>query len=121
MSAHVKARGEFLWFFQRVTALLLVYFLGTHIVILHFIRKGVITFASVAEKFAANPVFYKVFYFIFIPALLFHAFNGAWSVFVDYNPPEKARKITGIVFWVIGISLTVLGLIAVNSLLGGVK
>jgi succinate dehydrogenase hydrophobic membrane anchor protein len=121
MAVQAKARGVLSWFFQRITAVLLVYFLGTHIVILHFIRKGTITFASVAEKFAANPVFYKIFYMVFIPSLLFHALNGAWSVFVDYNPSEKARKITAVIFWGIGLALTAFGYVAVNSLLGGAK
>lgn len=109
------------WFFQRVTALLLVYFLGTHIVILHFIKKGTITFASVAEKFAADPLFYRIFYMVFIPSLLFHALNGAWSVFLDYNPKEPVKRIAGIIIWAAGISLTAFGYLAVNSLLGGVK
>ncbi|MEI7542598.1 MAG: hypothetical protein WCJ94_05040 [bacterium] len=118
MSAHIKTRGVFSWFLQRVTALLLVYFLGTHIVILHFIKKGTITFASVGEKFAANPIFYKVFYFVFIPSLVFHALNGAWSVFVDYNPSPAVRKIVGLILWLIGITFTALGLTAISFLLG---
>lgn len=121
MNIQTKPRGVLSWFFQRVTAVLLVYFLGTHIVILHFIKKGTITFASVAEKFAANPVFYKVFYMVFIPALLYHALNGAWSVFMDYNPKPQAQKTMGIVFWAIGLGLTAFGYLAVNSLQGGVK
>ncbi len=114
----VRSKGVIYWFFQRVTALLLVYFLGTHIVILHFIKKGTITFASVAEKFAANPGFYKLFYFIFIPSLVFHALNGAWSVIVDFNPPENVRKVTGAALWLIGISATLLGLKAISAMLG---
>ena len=121
MAVQAKSRGVFSWFFQRITAVLLVYFLGTHIVILHFIRKGTITFASVGQKFAANPLFYKVFYMVFIPSLLFHALNGAWSVFVDYNPPEKIKKVTAVIFWAVGIALTTFGYFAVNALLGGAK
>lgn len=112
-------RGVFPWFFQRITAVLLVYFLGMHIIILHFIRKGLLTFASVGGRMAHNPGFYRMFYFVFLPSLAFHMMNGLWSVFLDYNPPEGAKKPVLVLLWAAGITLTAAGMTAISLLLKG--
>ena len=116
-----KSAGIFPWFLQRVTAILLAYFLAMHIIIIHFLKKGTITFEAVTSKIAANPLFYKFFYYIFIPALVYHALNGVWSVFLDYKPPERVRKIIAVILWITGAGLTVAGMITVNALMGGGK
>lgn len=108
-----KARGVLAWFLQRITAILLAYFLFWHIVVLHYISTEKITFEKVYERLNENITFWYIFYFLFIPSVVFHGLNGLYGVILDYNPSDKLRKILLIVFWIVGLVLTYIGLRAI--------
>ncbi len=108
-----KSRGVFAWFFQRITAVVLAYFLLVHMVFLHFLKEGNITFAMVIERMHLNPVFWTVFYAVSIPSVLFHGFNGLYGVVLDYNPPDIFKKVLLALLWVAGTGLTVIGIITI--------
>jgi succinate dehydrogenase / fumarate reductase cytochrome b subunit len=116
--AEGKPRGVAAWLFQRLTAVLLAYFLFWHIIVLHFLNTKKITLDLVLARVRENEIFWMTFYAIFIPSLLFHAMNGLWSVFLDYDPPGLLKRIVLALLWVTGILLTIIGLVTVKALVG---
>lgn len=112
-----RQQGVLLWFFQRVTAVLLAYYLAIHMAIFHFISTQKITFEAVTQRIRGNPGFWAVFYAIFIPVLVFHAMNGVWMVFRDMETPDRAKKSMTVILWATGIVLTAAGYISIFKLL----
>ena len=50
-----QPQGVWAWIWQRITAVLLVVFLGTHIFVLHYVPENLnINFAGVALRFGAD-------------------------------------------------------------------
>jgi succinate dehydrogenase hydrophobic anchor subunit len=84
------------WLFQRITGIFLAFFLILHFQVLHFTKDWKIDFNL-------------VFYVIFVPAGLFHAFNGAWQVIHDYRPASGTRRTVKSLFWILGIALSAWG------------
>ena len=117
MAIKQRARGPISWFLQRITAILLAYFAVWHIIILHFISTGKITFDRVIERLHEAPFFWRTFYFLFIPTVLFHGLNGLWGVIIDYAPSKKFRIVFGTILWVIGIALTYMGIKTIITLI----
>jgi succinate dehydrogenase hydrophobic anchor subunit len=50
-----------------------------------------------------------IFYLIFVPAGLFHAFNGSWQVIGDYRPKLGIQKTVKALLWVLGIAISAYG------------
>jgi succinate dehydrogenase / fumarate reductase membrane anchor subunit len=78
--------GAMTWFFQRVTGLLLVVFLGGHFLFQHFFAEdpqaGQLTYESVGRTLA-NPM-WKTLEMGFLLFALFHGINGVWMILADY-------------------------------------
>lgn len=90
-----------LWRWQRRAAILLVPFLGFHVVYQYFlIGMDGITFATVSQKLAAAGFVALDLALLVLVAM--HAFAGIRGIFVDYtSAPGRVRAITasiGVVF-----------------------
>lgn len=114
----VGERGVFAWLFQRLTAVLLAYFLFWHIIVLHFLNTKKISLDLVLTRIRDNEIFWMTFYAVFIPSLLFHAMNGLWSVILDYDPPRLLKRMILALLWITGIALTIIGLVTIRALAG---
>ena len=102
-------RGVYGWFLQRITGLFLAFFLIVHLNIMHFSQGSLqIDFPTVTERLQSS-VFWAIFYFLFVPSVVFHGLNGIWGIFMDYQPKPKSKKSVLFILWIIGIGLTLYG------------
>ena len=95
------------WLLQRITGIFLAFFLILHFQVLHFTKDWKIDFNLVAQRL--DSTWWVIFYLIFVPAGLFHAFNGAWQVIHDYRPKAGTGKTVKSLFWILGIALSAYG------------
>jgi succinate dehydrogenase / fumarate reductase membrane anchor subunit len=108
------AQGVWAWVLQRVTAVLLVVFLGTHLAVLHYVDENlIITFAGVATRM-------KIALYVFVDCGLliiglYHALNGLRAVLFDFNFGAAGRRNINIVLWVVGVVFALLGLYTLTA------
>jgi succinate dehydrogenase hydrophobic membrane anchor protein len=95
------------WFLQRITGIFLAFFLILHFQVLHFTKDWKIDFDLVTRRLDSTA--WVIFYLIFVPAGLFHAFNGAWQVIHDYRPKSGTQKAVKSLLWILGIALSAYG------------
>lgn len=107
------------WFMQRITGLFLGFFLLTHINVHHLFHdittQGLISFESVSENLASS-VFWKIYYFLFVPMVVYHAINGIWQIIADFRPSGGAAILIKSLLWILGIVLIVIGATTLNNL-----
>jgi succinate dehydrogenase / fumarate reductase, membrane anchor subunit len=109
-----KPQGVWAWILQRITAVLLLLFLGTHIFILHYVPANMsINFLGVAARLKS------VLYFFTDGGLLavglYHALNGLRNILFDYAVSEGKRKAITILMVVIGIAFLAWGAVALAA------
>jgi succinate dehydrogenase hydrophobic anchor subunit len=119
MSEKVSTISALSWFLQRISGILLAFFLLTHINVHHFFHDitthGIINFDSVRENLASS-FWWKAYYFIFVPFVVFHALNGLWQIIADFRLSPSASIIVKTLFWILGIVLIVIGAMTLNNL-----
>lgn len=101
------------WLLQRITGIFLAFFLILHFHVLHFTKDWRIDFTLVSQRLESTA--WVIFYLIFVPAGLFHAFNGAWQVIHDYRPQAGVQKTIKTLLWILGIAISVYGYILIFS------
>jgi len=104
------------WFIQRITGILLAFFIIVHINVLHFGEKVFIDFNTVTGRLGGS-FWWGAFYIIFIPVVLFHALNGIWGLVEDYRPSAGAGKTVKAILWILGIVATFYGIFAITPFL----
>jgi len=98
-----------MWLVKAVTGVLLIVFLGTHLVAQHFLVDGGLRDYAAVVAYLRNPVALIAELGLLV-AVIVHAALGARAVLVDMLPSEAAlRRAT----WIIG-------LVAVVCLLYGI-
>ncbi len=107
MNQEPKKGSAYGWLFQRITGIFLAFFLILHFQVLHFTKEWKIDFRLVTERLEST--WWVIFYLIFVPAGLFHAFNGAWQVIHDYRPKIRTQKTVKAFLWILGIAISVYG------------
>ena len=111
-----SAQGVWAWILQRVTAVLLAVFLGTHLAVLHYVDENlVITFAGVATRM--KSVLYLFIDGGLLIIGLYHALNGLRAIILDFVVAENARRSVTAVLWVLGVAFALLGLYALAAFL----
>jgi succinate dehydrogenase / fumarate reductase membrane anchor subunit len=96
------------WLLQRITGIFLAFFLILHIQALHFAKDWQLINLKLVTDRLASPG-WVIFYLIFVPAGLFHAFNGVWQVVNDYRPKAGTGKTVKTLLWILGIVISVWG------------
>jgi succinate dehydrogenase hydrophobic anchor subunit len=61
-----------------------------------------------------------MYYALFVPAVLYHAANGLWGIFLDYHPSPGLRRGGLIALWVVSLALLAYGYVGLRPLLAGV-
>ena len=102
-----QQRGLWSWLFQRITGAYLVFGMAVHVIMLP-LGKGSITFESVAERLR-NPWWF-LFDFLLLSVCVYHGFNGLWSVFLDFNPPQGLRRGLGWALTLFGLAWVAFGI-----------
>ncbi len=109
-----KPEGVWAWILQRVTAVLLALFLGTHLFVLHYIPENLtINFIGVAARF--KSVLYLIVDSGLLAIGLYHALNGLRAVLFDYIAGENARRSITYVLWVVGVAFLLWGAAALTK------
>lgn len=106
--APARPEGVWPWILQRATAVLLAFFLGSHLFVLHYIPSNLtINFAGVSARFAS--VFYVFIDSGLLAVCLFHALNGLRAILFDYVTGESARRSITYVLLVVGVAFLIWG------------
>ncbi len=108
----------FSWLLQRVSGLFLVYALGVHLWTVHVVDSGRLNWEVITTRLQDGSS-WTVYYLLFIPAVVYHAFNGMWGIVLDYDPPASLRRPLQVVFWIFGFALLLYGYVGIRPLLGG--
>jgi succinate dehydrogenase hydrophobic anchor subunit len=109
MADKTAVRSALTWLLQRVTGLLLVVFLFTHINVNHLaLGERMIDFSLVNTRLAGS-VGWQIFYILFVPSCVFHAMNGLWGILADYRPSDMFRRLAKAALWLVGLALTYIG------------
>jgi succinate dehydrogenase / fumarate reductase, membrane anchor subunit len=117
-----RARGRFvpgamgsdqlIWYFFRVTGVLLVGLVGSHLFITHYLHApSETTFDFVAERYA-NPLWRTADWALLLTAL-WHGLLGARISVNDYIRARGWRTVVNSTLWVIGFIFTLLGTITI--------
>ncbi len=107
------------WLLQRITGLFLAFFLVTHLNVHHLFHditvEGIISFALVQERLTAS-FWWQVYYFLFVPMVVYHALNGIWEIIADFRVSTGWSFLFKAMFWILGIVLIVVAAITLSNL-----
>lgn len=114
-AAAPEGRGLASWLLQRLTGLFLSFFVGVHIVALHFAREWYVDVRGIVARLESSSLM-VAFYVLFVPAVVYHGLNGVWGVALDMGPSPGARRALAVVLWLVGIGTTAYGLRVLGAL-----
>jgi succinate dehydrogenase hydrophobic anchor subunit len=122
--ATTKVAGTWAWFFQRLSAVLLVVFLAVHLYADHFMDvseetgdEPLITFEEVSVRL--DQLFYIVVDYGMLSMVLLHGLNGLRTVMFDFDMFVKRRKIVDVGLWVLGVATLVWGIVILFPFISG--
>ena len=108
-----KPQGVWAWIWQRITAVLLVFFLGTHLFVLHYVPENMnINFLGVAARF--KSVLYLVVDSGLLAVALYHALNGIRNVLFDFVADDGKRRALTWLLLIAGIAYLIWGAYALT-------
>jgi succinate dehydrogenase hydrophobic membrane anchor protein len=111
---NVRSGGALLWLFQRISGIYLAVVLFVHVILLHVMIDGEVSWGTVAER-ASSPM-WKMINISFLAVALFHGLYGLWIVLDDYVDTGWARVLIFSVISVIGLVFTIYGTITMLTL-----
>lgn len=119
-----KVAGTWAWFFQRVSAVLLVVFLAIHIYVAHFMGVGdessgdtLITFSDVSVRL--DQLIFIIVDYGMLSMVLLHGLNGFRTVIFDFDMFVKRKKLVDVTLWVVGIATLIWGIIILIPFITG--
>ena len=117
MFAGSSNTGATLWFFQRISGLLLVVLLLLHFGLIHGTEVDEelhqVTYKPVAERLASST--WKTIDLAFLFLAVFHGLSGVWMVLGDYVHRTWARNLLFTVVCILGFVLLILGSVTLLS------
>jgi succinate dehydrogenase cytochrome b556 subunit len=119
-----RTRGEnigiWTWLLQRVTGLLLVFYLFAHLWILHYANlPNKVAFDEILARLQ-SPLF-LVFDLMLLALVIFHALNGVRVIIIDFGISSRAQKI---LFWglmLLGLAMFLFGVYALWPFITGTR
>ncbi len=111
--AIARPQGVWAWILQRITAVLLFVFLGTHLAVLHFVPSNMnINFLGVAARFQST------LYVLIDSGLLitgvYHGLNGVRNILFDFIIGESTRRTITTLFLLVGVVFALWGIYALT-------
>ena len=107
--------GFWPWGGQRLSGLFLAFFLGLHVVLLHFLRDGAIDAEAVIARLMESPLM-VAFYAAFVVIVIFHGLNGFWGIALDYAPNDGLRRTIKWTLVIVGTLGVLCGLFVLSAL-----
>ncbi|HJN86521.1 MAG: succinate dehydrogenase [Dehalococcoidia bacterium] len=103
--------GFWPWFFQRVSGLLLIFFLAVHIWMAHFSgiadvidgRREELVLFDIVERRLAQGLFVFVD-FSLLALVLFHGLNGVRNILLEWRPAAERRRPITAGLWLLGVA-----------------
>jgi succinate dehydrogenase hydrophobic anchor subunit len=113
-----KVAGTWAWFFQRLSAVLLVVLLGLHIYVDHFVDMGEpLTVAGIHTR--VKQLLYIVVDYSLLGMVLFHGLNGTRTVLFDFDMFIKRKKLVDVGLWVLGVATMIWGIFVLFPFING--
>lgn len=119
-----KVAGTWAWFFQRISAVLLVVFLAIHIYVAHFMGVGdetsgetLITFSDVSIRL--DQLIFIIVDYGMLSMVLLHGLNGFRTVMFDFDMFVKRKKLVDVTLWVVGIGTLIWGIVILIPFITG--
>jgi succinate dehydrogenase cytochrome b556 subunit len=107
-----KGSDQLVWYFFRVTGVLLVGLVFSHLFITHYLHApSQTTFDFVARRYA-NPLWRTADWALLLTAL-WHGLLGARISVNDYVRPHGWRTVINAVLWIVGFIFTILGTVTI--------
>jgi succinate dehydrogenase hydrophobic membrane anchor protein len=78
----VQKGGIWPWFFQRLTAVILIFGMTVHLLTLPLARER-LSYSLVSERLSHAG--WLTFDLLLLASCLYHGLNGVWGVILDYN------------------------------------
>jgi succinate dehydrogenase cytochrome b556 subunit len=101
--------GVWSWLFQRITAVILIWGLGSHLIATHIYALGELSYGNIGHRLAA--AYFVAVDISLLAAALYHALNGVRMVVLDYWFKSAAsRRSLAIGLWVLGGAFFVYGM-----------
>lgn len=111
-------RDQKLWTWHLVAGLVVLVFLGLHMVVMHLdeiveikalnpAEGKPIDWANVAAR--GKTLFFPVTYVVLLGAALFHGLYGLRNILFELNPSAGVKKTLSALILVVGVGLFVLG------------
>lgn len=108
-----KPQGVWAWILQRLTAVLLLFFLGAHLTVLHYIPENMnINFLGVAARF--KGLLYVIIDSGLLAVALYHALNGIRNVLFDFIVNDGKRRALTMLLLVVGLVYLIWGAYALT-------
>ncbi len=111
-----KQRGMLSWLLQRVSGIFLVYAVIVHLWTVHYVHGDQLAWEAIRLRLQDGGS-WTLYYFLFIPAVLYHAFNGIWGIVLDYGPSPVIRRFCATGLWIGGLGLIAYGYLGLKSLI----
>jgi len=116
--ATTKVAGTWPWFFQRLSAVLLVVVLALHIFIDHYWHVGEdITLGGVHDR--VREIAFIVLDYSMLGLVLFHGLNGTRTVLFDFERFAKRKDLVDVCIWILGIATMVWGIFVLLPFIQG--
>jgi succinate dehydrogenase membrane anchor subunit len=101
--------GMWLWLAQRISAVILLFGLLTHLIATHILSIGELSYENIAERLQSG--FFVTVDVLLLAAAVFHALNGSRMVLLDYLFSDIAkRRILDLVLLTFGLLAFAFGL-----------
>ncbi len=113
----IEKQGLFAWLMQRVSGVFLAYALVIHLWTVNVVNQSELNWQTISSRLQEGN-FWFIYYMLFIPAVIYHAFNGLWSILLGCNPSPAKQRLLGWLFWTGGIALTIYGYFGLKPLFG---
>jgi succinate dehydrogenase / fumarate reductase membrane anchor subunit len=111
---HPGGSGAGVWFFQRISGVVLLLLLGLHFLVQHFTGGGDVTRMGVLARLASP---WWLWFDVFFAALaLYHGLNGVWMVTEDYLHKNWQRLLIWAGLVTMGLGLFALAVITLIPL-----
>jgi succinate dehydrogenase / fumarate reductase membrane anchor subunit len=116
--ATTKVAGTWAWFFQRLSAVLLIVLLTVHIYLDHYAQVGAdITVSWVHERM--GQILYIAVDWSMLAMIIFHGLNGSRTILFDFDMFVKRKKAVDIGLWILGIAMLIWGIIVLLPFIEG--
>ena len=104
------------WLLQRISGIFLAFAVIVHIWIVHYVHADRLTWETITVRLQDGTL-WTIYYVLFIPAVVYHAFNGIWGIVLDYSPSPVIRRTWVMGLWIGGILLFTYGYFGLKALI----